>query len=172
VTITSTLWASHCCEERISRSKTRRGAAIINEMMAQQLWPGEDPIGKRFGKNLPGLDISLDTTVIGVVGNTLRNGRESDAIPVAYMSARRLHWYRERYLVVRTAADAATLAAPIRELIRSMDRTIPHIEVEPVEDMLYHLDARRRFQLQTLSSFSVIALILAAVGNLMTCSSP
>ena len=54
------------------------GAAIINEMMAQRLWPGEDPIGKRFGKNLPSLPIALDMTVIGVVGNTLRNGRESD----------------------------------------------------------------------------------------------
>jgi putative ABC transport system permease protein len=130
--------------------------------MAQRLWPGEDPIGKRFGKNLPGLDISLDTTVIGVVGNTLRNGRESDAIPVAYTSARRLHWYRDRYLVVRTAADPATHVAPIREVIRSMG--IPHIEVAPVEVMLYHLDAQRRFLLQTLSAFSVIALILAAVG--------
>src|SRR5262249_4820209 len=44
------------------------GAAIINEKMAQRLWPGEDPIGKRFGRSLPGLDIAPDTTVIGVVG--------------------------------------------------------------------------------------------------------
>jgi putative ABC transport system permease protein len=49
-------------------------------------------------------------------------------------------------------------------VIRSIDRTIPKYEITPVEDMLYELDARRRFQLQTLSSFSMIALILAAVG--------
>src|SRR5262249_12277149 len=46
------------------------GPAVINEMMAQRLWPGENPIGKRFGKNLPSLPIALDMTVIGVVGNT------------------------------------------------------------------------------------------------------
>ena len=140
------------------------GGAVINEMMAQRLWPGEDPIGKRFGRNLPGIDISLDTTVVGVAGNILRNGRESDAIPAYYTSARRLPWWLNRKLVVRTAADPTTLVAPIREVIRLMDRTIPKYEVTTVEDLLYHLDAQRRFQLQTLSSFSMIALILAAVG--------
>jgi putative ABC transport system permease protein len=45
-----------------------------------------------------------------------------------------------------------------------MDRTIPKYEITPVENELYNLDAQRRFQLQTLSSFSVIALILAAIG--------
>jgi predicted permease len=141
------------------------GAAIINERMAQRLWPGENPIGKRFGRSHPGMDISLDTVVIGVAGNILRNGRESDAIPAYYTSARRsLHWWHERKLVVRTATDPATLVAPIRDVIRSMDRTIPKYEVTTVENELYHLDAQRRFQLQTLSSFSLIGLILAAVG--------
>jgi putative ABC transport system permease protein len=140
------------------------GAAIINEMMAQRLWPGEDPIGKRFGRNLPGLPIALDTTVIGVAGNTLRNGRESDILPAYYTPVRKLGWHYDRKMVVRTTADPATLVAPIRDVIRSMDRTIPRYEITPVEDMLYDLDAGRRFQLQTLSSFSVIALILAAVG--------
>jgi predicted permease len=140
------------------------GGAVINEIMAQRLWPGEDPIGKRFGRSLPGMDISLDTTVIGVTGNILRNGRESDAIPAYYTSARRLPWWLNRKLIVRTTADPTTLVAPIRDVIRSMDRTIPKYEVTTVEDLLYHLDAQRRFQLQTLSSFSVIALILAAIG--------
>jgi putative ABC transport system permease protein len=141
------------------------GAAIINEMMAQRLWPGEDPIGRRFGRNLPGLNISLDTIVIGVAGNIRRNGRESDALPTYYTSARRqLAYHYDRKMVVRTTADPATLVAPIRDVIRSMDRTIPKYEVTTVEDELYHLDAQRRFQLQTLSSFSLIALILAGVG--------
>jgi putative ABC transport system permease protein len=140
------------------------GAAIINEMMAQRLWPGEDPIGKRFGTNLPGTPIALGTTVIGVAGNILRNGRESDVLPTYYTPVRELPWWLDRKIVVRTAADPATLVAPIRDVIWSMDRTIPKIEITPIEDMLYDLDAQRRFQLQTLSSFSLIALILAAVG--------
>jgi putative ABC transport system permease protein len=141
------------------------GAAIINEMMAQRLWPGEDPIGRRFGKNLPSLPISLDMTVIGVVGNTLRNGRESDVVLMVYTSVRKLAWhYHDRRLVARTTTDPTTLVAPIREVILSMDRTIPKYEITPVEDMLYDLDAQRRFQLQTLGAFSVVALILAAIG--------
>ena len=140
------------------------GAAIINEMMAQRLWPGEDPIGKRFGSNLPGLPIALDKAVIGVAGNTLRNGRESDVLPAYYTPVRELYWWYGRKLVARTMADPATLVAPIRDVIRSMDRTIPKYEITPVENELYNLDAQRRFQLQTLSSFSMIALILAAVG--------
>jgi predicted permease len=141
------------------------GAVIINEMMAHRLWPGEDPIGRRFGRNLPGLDISLDTIVIGVAGNIRRNGRESDALPTYYASARRrLNYHYDLKLVVRTTADPATLVAPIRDVIRSLDRTIPKYRITPVEDMLYELDSQRRFQIQVLSSFSVIALILAAVG--------
>jgi len=141
------------------------GEAIINEMMAQRLWPGEDPIGKRFGKNLPGLPIALDMTVIGVVGNTLRNGRESDVVLMAYTSARKLAWhYHDRRLVARATADPTTLVAPIREVILSMDRTIPKYKIATIEDEIYSLDAQRRFQLQTLGAFSVIALVLAAVG--------
>src|SRR5215468_10674434 len=140
------------------------GAAIINEMMARRLWPGEDPIGKRFGSNLPGLPIALDKAVIGVAGNTLRNGRESDVLPAYYTPVRELYWWYGRKLVARTMADPATLVAPIRDVIRSMDRTIPKYEITPVENELYNLDAQRRFQLQTLSSFSLIALILAALG--------
>ncbi|MBO0861121.1 MAG: ABC transporter permease [Chloracidobacterium sp.] len=140
------------------------GAAIINEKMARRLWPGEDPIGKRFGRSLQGLPIALDMTVIGVVGDTRQNGRESDVVLVAYTSARRLAWYHDRRLVARTTTDPTTLEAPIRDVIRSLDKTTLKYEITPVEDSLYNLDSRRRFQLQTLSSFSMIALILAAVG--------
>jgi predicted permease len=140
--------------------------AVINEMMAQRLWPGEDPIGKRFGTGLPGQNISPNMTVIGVVGNTLWNGRESDVRPMHYIPARHFGWWPDRNLVVRTMTDPATLVASIRNVIQSMDRTIPNtnIEVTTVENALYRLDSQRRFQLQVLSSFSVIAVILAAVG--------
>jgi predicted permease len=151
---------------RIFSEQDPAGVAVINEMMAQRLWPGEDPIGKRYGDGLPGTNISINKTVIGVVGNTLWNGRESDVRPMAYTSARRFDWWSDRQLVVRTTTDPTTLVAPIRNVIRSMDRTIPNtnIEVTTVEETFYQLEAQRRFQLQVLSSFSVIALILAAVG--------
>src|SRR5262249_44297912 len=51
------------------------GAAIINEMMAQRLWPGEDPIGKRFGSNMPVLDLQLDKAVKGVARSRMYSGR-------------------------------------------------------------------------------------------------
>jgi predicted permease len=141
------------------------GAAIINEEMARRLWPGEDPIGKRFGRNLPSLPITLNMTVIGIVGNTLRNGRESDVLPMYYGSARKLGWhYHDRRLVARTTADPATIVAPIRDVILSIDSTIPKYEITTVENELYKLDAQRRFQIQTLGAFSVIAMILAAVS--------
>ncbi len=138
--------------------------AVINQEMARRLWPGENPIGKRFGTGLPGENIRANTTVIGVVGNTLRNGRESGVLPMAYQSARQLRWWMGWRLVVRTATDPAAVSTPIRDVIRSMEKTIPEIEITSIEDALSNLDSQRRFQLQVLSSFSVIALILAAVG--------
>jgi putative ABC transport system permease protein len=149
---------------RIFSEKDSYGVAVINEMMGQRLWPGEDPLGKRFGTGLPGQKILPDTTVIGVVGNTLWNGRESDVRPMAYTPAHHFGFWNERMLVVRASTDPAALVSPIRELIRSMDRTIPRIEVNTVEGELYQLDSQRRFQLRVLGAFSLIALILAAIG--------
>ncbi|HKX26566.1 MAG TPA: ABC transporter permease, partial [Blastocatellia bacterium] len=140
-------------------------AAIISEALARRLWPGEDPIGKRFGWGLPGEEISSSArTVIGVVGNTLQNGRESEILPTAYLSARQLPRWEGRRVVVRTTTNPATLVGPIRDLIRSLDSTIPKIEITTVEAQLSELDAPRRFQLQVLGSFSIVALILAAIG--------
>jgi putative ABC transport system permease protein len=149
---------------RIFTEQDPLNVAVINQEMARRLWPGENPVGKRYGTGVPGETVTADTLVIGVVKNTLRSGRESDVIPWAYRSARHMAWRYDWRIVVRTATDPATLATPIRNVIRSMEKLIPEIEITTIEQALSDLDGQRRFQLQTLGAFSVIALLLAVVG--------
>ena len=51
--------------------------AMINQSMAKRLWPGEDPVGRRFRYGVPGETPSVWRTIVGVVGDTLPDGPES-----------------------------------------------------------------------------------------------
>lgn len=140
--------------------------AIINQTMARRYWPGEDPIGKRFKGTLPGmLDKSPWCTVIGVVGDTVSNGRESRTLPMMYLSHRQLVWAYAKELLVRTSvANPLQLAEAVTREIRSIDKTALRSGVTTVEAHMDELNARRRFQMWLLALFASVALLLAAIG--------
>jgi predicted permease len=137
--------------------------AIVDEAMARRYWPGEDPIGKRFkgfdarGRNDEWL------SVIGVVRDMRRHGREHE--PAAHI----YQWYKQSDqttpdLVVRTTGDPKALAATLRQVVRDLDRTAILSPVTTLEQQLAEQLSPRRFQTGLLGLFSLIALLLASVG--------
>ncbi len=137
--------------------------AIVDESMARRYWPGEDPIGKRFkgfdkrGRNDEWL------TVIGVVRDMRRHGRERE--PAAHI----YQWYKQSDqstpdLVVRTTGDPQALAATLRQVVRGLDQTAILSSVMTLEQQLAEQLSPRRFQTGLLALFSLIALVLASVG--------
>jgi predicted permease len=137
--------------------------AIVDETMARRYWPGEDPIGKRFkgfdarGRNDEWL------SVIGVVRDMRRHGREHE--PAAHI----YQWYKQSDqttpdLVVRTTGDPKALAATLRQVVRGLDGTAILSPVTTLEQQLAEQLSPRRFQTGLLGLFSLIALVLASVG--------
>jgi putative ABC transport system permease protein len=135
--------------------------AVINETMARRFWPGENPLGKRFKEVLQGTGGTW-MTVVGVVGDAARN-RDGSVDPTFYWSIRQ--WSLPRMeMVVRTDSEPGSLAAAVREAVRSADPSLPLLDVTPVEQRLRELDGPRRFQTGLLGIFAACALLLAAVG--------
>jgi predicted permease len=137
--------------------------AIVDQSMAKRYWPQEDPIGKRIkgfdhrGKNDDWV------TIIGVVEDMRRHGREQKIASHVY------EWYRQSGdatadLIVRTQGDPKALAATLRSVVRSLDRTAILSSVVTVEQELADQLAPRRFQTWLLTLFSMMAVVLASVG--------
>ena len=142
----------------------RRGSlpvAIVNETMARSYWPGEDPIGKRF--RFSNSDASPWLTVVGVTGDMHRQGLEKPVAPQAFLPhAQQTDDMME--VIVRTSADPQTMAAVVQSEIQSMDKSVARFAVATVEQQLAEQTAGRRFQTSLIGLFSVVALLLAAIG--------
>jgi putative ABC transport system permease protein len=136
--------------------------AIVNQTMARRLWPGEDPVGQRFKNGVPGEDQGW-LTVVGVVGDIVRDGPESRPVSVFYKPLSQAGW-PPLDVVVRTSAEPAIVSEAVRREIRRVDPSIPRFEIKTMDRQLWDMSAQRRFQAGLLSLFSLLALVLAAVG--------
>jgi predicted permease len=135
--------------------------AIINEKMAKSYWPNEDPIGKQFRfserPSRPWL------TIVGVAGDMRRQGLEREPIPQVFRpDAQDSEDMLE--IIVRTVNDAAPMAEEVRKEIASLDRNVAKFEVSTVVKRLGEQTQQRRFQTSLISLFSVISLLLSALG--------
>lgn len=140
-----------------------QSVAIINESMAKRFWPGTNPIGERFRYGVPG-EISDWRTVVGVVGDTLPDGPESRVFPLFHLPQCQASWIGSMDIVVRVADSHLPLANSIREAVLSVNAQFPKFAITTVDAQLDELGKRRRSSTWLLSSFSAIALLLAAIG--------
>jgi predicted permease len=135
--------------------------AIINEKMAKSYWPNEDPIGKQF--RFSARPSSPWVTIVGVAGDMRRQGLEREPIPQVFRpDAQDSEDMLE--VIVRTVKDAAPMAEEVRKQIESLDRSVAKFEISTVEKRLGEQTQQRRFQTSLISLFSVISLLLSALG--------
>ena len=135
---------------------------MVSQTMAQRLWPGRDPIGRRFKYGAPGSMAKNWLTVVGVAGDTVGNP-ERHPISVIYFPVRQKVW-EDLALMVRTQSDPVSMEAAIDNQIHQIDRTLPRTEPSTVEEQLWKLGSQRRFQIELFTLFSIFAVVLAAVG--------
>jgi predicted permease len=135
--------------------------AIINETMAKTYWPGENAIGKRF--RFPGGELSPWTTVVGVTGDMHRQGLEKQVVPQVFRpDAQQPEDMLE--VIVRTSGDPRAIAATVESEIQSLDKGVAKFRVTTVEQQLGQQTAERRFQTSLIGLFSLVALLLSAIG--------
>jgi putative ABC transport system permease protein len=138
--------------------------AIINDAMARRSWPGQDPVGRRFTLG-PRLPDSPWFTVVGVVGDMRRQGLERDPLPQIFMSMAQNPPSRNVGLFIRTSSDdPLSMAGSIRAAVGRVERNAPVFGIAPLDQQLGTYLTQRRFQTSLLFGFSLVALLMAAVG--------
>ena len=137
---------------------------LVNRRLAEQFWPNEDPIGKRL-KVGPLDSPSKWLTVAGVVGDARQTSIYDQKMEfyVPYMQEPRA-FMAPRDLVVRTKADAASIAAAVRQEVWTVDKDQPISNVRTMDEVFASAISQERFQTLLLGLFAALALVLACVG--------
>jgi predicted permease len=138
--------------------------ALINQMMARNLWPAQSPIGKRFKVGGYQAD-SAWITIVGIVGDVHQAGLDSPARPEMYLSYSQQDFgFEPEYLAVRTSGDPMRMADAVREQVWAVDQEQPVAGAIPLEDLVDDTLAPRRIQASLFGGFAGMALLLAALG--------
>jgi predicted permease len=145
-------------------TRTTPRVVIVDEHMANQLWPGADPIGKRIRTG--GFDVTPDTpwmTVIGVVGRVKQDALDAES-RMAYYRYQGQTPSRAMNVVVQTTGSPAAIADRVTETIRALDPDMPIYKMRTMGQRVDESLAERRFSMLLLTLFAVLALGLAAIG--------
>jgi predicted permease len=138
-------------------------AAVVNETMARQFWPGENPIGHRI--KLGGYASTRPwATIVGITGDIHQMGIGVPARPEMYFSYAQQDVFQPEYLAVKTSGDPMQLANAIRDQVWAVDKDQPVSDVMPMQAIVDEELAPRQMQAKLLGIFAGIALILASLG--------
>jgi predicted permease len=135
---------------------------IVDEAFANQYWPGDSPIGKRI-KPGPVQSTQPWLNIIGVVGNVKSDSLESQVVPHIYLSTFQAPSYSS-VIYARTARDPGTIGDAIRREVQAVDPDVPVYAVRTMDEVVARSMAERRFALEILAFFGIIALLLASIG--------
>ena len=145
-------------EFSVSDNANSTPVVIINQKLAETLWPGQDPLGKHF--NL--LD-NKQSEVVGVVGNVLHNGLGESVSLESYHPFPQNPWSYIG-LAVRTHGDPGAVYGAVRSLVAQIDPELPVHGMRPMEQVMAETMASRRLTLWLVGAFAALALVLASVG--------
>ena len=140
------------------RENTTR-VAVINEAMAKMVWPGQEPLGKRFAiVQEPNL-----LQVVGVVGTAVIGQIGEDPQPIAYLPMRQ-QYSPGAALVVRTTSNPEPLLGAVRKQVEQIDRNLAFTNGQTVQQILGQGLWAARMGAALLGLFGALALILASIG--------
>jgi len=146
-------------------SATAPGVVIVSQTVAQRLWPGQDPLGKRISmEDEPKPEDWL--TVIGVVDDVKQQGLAKGSQPAIYQPYLQVSspfFLSHMTFVVKTALRAESVAAGMRAVLRDVDKNEP-IFISSMDSLMAATTADTRFQTRLLTAFALIALALTVVG--------
>jgi putative ABC transport system permease protein len=139
-----------------------RGAAIVNEALAAQMFPNENALGQQLRVRL-GAEGSIPARIVGVVGNVRHEALDRDVRPMIYLANRQMA-FPLMGVVIRTAGSPAAMAAQALGEVRRLDPDLPVSQVDTMDEVLGDSIAQRRFVMMLLAVFAGVALLIASVG--------
>jgi predicted permease len=135
--------------------------AVIDQTLARRYWPGENPLGQElkfgFGRGLQGL------TIVGVAGDIKSDGFEAPSVPHIYVA---LGQFAPVNAVVflRSRGGVEHLGEAVRREVEDINPNVPVHSISSMDQIIARSVADRRFGLELLGVFAVVALLLAAIG--------
>jgi putative ABC transport system permease protein len=151
---------------RLIESRDRDGAphvAVVSQTFVREYVGERDPIGQQFTRGAPG---APTVTIVGVVGEVRRDGKEAKLTPQVYLPASQTDVYPVRLaaVAVRADGDPHALVPSIQNAVWSIDPDQPITGVRTLDEVLAASAAQRRFNMTLLASFAALAVVLALIG--------
>ena len=139
----------------------KQPVVLINDAMAKQIWPGEDPLGKRVGDE-------TKATVIGVVANVKNYGLVQKPAPEMYAPyTLKEFWPDMRWnmrLLVRSTLDDSSIAVAVRREVQAVDPAQPLYGVQTMNVVIQNTVRDKSLNTTLLTVFAGVSLLLALIG--------
>jgi putative ABC transport system permease protein len=137
---------------------------IINQQTAHDIFPDENPIGKRitFG-NTDQNQQPVWFEIVGVVANVRSLELREESQPEIYFSTLQDYW-PAMSLVVRSTVEPSSLAGSVREVVNEVDKSVPVSQLKTMDRVVSESITQPRFNLFLLALFSTVAMLLSAAG--------
>ena len=135
---------------------------IIDQQLAEKMWPGESPLGKRIKVGGVGQDNYL-LTITGIVNDVKHQSITGENIPSVYVSIL-AHTEIDAYYVVKTNSPLNDLAPRLSEAILSIDENQPTFEYMMMDDRVADNNWQSKVSSTLFLAIAIIGSITAAVG--------
>jgi putative ABC transport system permease protein len=132
----------------------------INQAMAGKFWGVANPLGQRlhFGDD-------QWRTIVGIVGDVHHYGLDLQATPEMYIPYSQVPNVEARPIIVlRTSIEPSHMAAPLRQAVVEVDRTVPIDHITTMQGLISNSAAQPRFRTAVILTFSLLALFVASIG--------
>jgi len=150
--------------------------AIVSQSLAQQAWPGQDPVGKRFQMGGTAGSKRPWVTVVGVVADIRQGALDKGVYPQMYEPfaqfqrqyepevQKEIGTHSDMYLVLNTTGDPSALAASLEKTVHQLDPLLAVQNIQTMDTIVSSTEAPRRFNTFTLTAFATLALLLSLLG--------
>jgi len=135
---------------------------LIDEALAARYFSNRDPVGLRIKRGGPASEAPW-MTIVGLVGNIKSDGFDKPDQPHLYFPIFQNPAYAMA-IYLRTDVAPLTVTQSVREQVRSLDRDLPVFGERTMSQVAAESVSRRRFAMQLVGLFGILALLLAAVG--------
>ncbi len=135
--------------------------AIVNQTLAEAMWPGEDPIGRSLTYTWRGHET---VEVVGVIADVKADGLGESVDEAIYMPMSQTPYFGWNNIVVRTSVHPTSIVPELRARLAERDAAVPLSRVAVVDDLVRRSIARPRVSAFLMGAFAIAAALLAAVG--------
>jgi putative ABC transport system permease protein len=149
---------------RLLDSRDGKGTTtvLINQAVADKFWPGQEPVGRRFGQ--ASADRSAWFEVVGVIGNVRSLGLARNT-PYEFYRLVDQESFQSMTVVMRTrSSDSSSVMPTVRQVVASIDTTLPISQVQTMDTVLAGSVGQPRLMSALTGLFGVLAGLLAMIG--------